>query len=307
MKSAYVLPFAIISGIVSYFIYVSIPALNNTHQTVSHIISYLQPTLLFIMLFASFCKVAPHELRPRRWMLKLLGVQVFSFVILGSILICFPNISGKIIIESGMICMICPTATAAAVVTAKLHGNASTVVSYTCIINLSAAIIIPCIISFMDIGSSEHDFTTSFLLILGKVFPLLILPLLLAWFVRYLTPGIHKKILSYPNLAFNLWTVALTLAIAVSVKAFMHSDETLTNLFMIALVSLICCIIQFFIGRRIGSKHGEAVAGAQGLGQKNTIFAIWMAYTFLDPVTALAGGFYSIWHNVINSWQLYHK
>jgi len=307
MKSAYVLPFAIITGIVSYFIYVNISALDNTHRTVSHIISYLQPTLLFIMLFASFCKVAPHELRPHRWMLKMLGVQVFSFVLLGLILIYYPNITGKIIIESGMICMICPTATAAVVVTNKLHGNASTVVSYTCIINLSAAIIIPCIISFMDIGSPEHGFTTSFLLILGKVFPLLILPLLLAWFVRYMTPGIHKKILSYPNLAFNLWTIALTLAIAVSVKAFVHSGETLTNLFMIALVSLICCIIQFYIGRQIGSKHGEPVAGAQGLGQKNTIFAIWMAYTFLDPVTALAGGFYSIWHNVINSWQLYRE
>ena len=30
-----------------------------------------------------------------------------------------------------------------------------------------------------------------------------------------------------------------------------------------------------------------------------------MGYTFFTPITAVAGGFYSIWHNVINSYQLY--
>jgi BASS family bile acid:Na+ symporter len=34
---------------------------------------------------------------------------------------------------------------------------------------------------------------------------------------------------------------------------------------------------------------------------------IWTGYTFFTPVTAITGGFYSIWHNSINSWQLYRK
>ncbi|MCI6725792.1 MAG: transporter, partial [Bacteroidales bacterium] len=45
-------------------------------------------------------------------------------------------------------------------------------------------------------------------------------------------------------------------------------------------------------------------ASCQALGQKNTVFAIWMGYTFLTPVSSLAGGFYSIWHNIFNAWQL---
>ena len=45
----------------------------------------------------------------------------------------------------------------------------------------------------------------------------------------------------------------------------------------------------------------------QALGQKNTVFAIWFAYTFMTPVTAIAGGFYSVWHNIVNTWQLYRK
>ena len=53
-------------------------------------------------------------------------------------------------------------------------------------------------------------------------------------------------------------------------------------------------------------RNGEIIAGGQALGQKNTVFAIWFAYTFLTPVTAIAGGFYSLWHNLVNTWQLYN-
>ena len=47
------------------------------------------------------------------------------------------------------------------------------------------------------------------------------------------------------------------------------------------------------------------VTAGQSLGQKNTVFAIWMGYTFMTPETAIVGGLYSIWHNIYNSWQLY--
>ena len=32
-----------------------------------------------------------------------------------------------------------------------------------------------------------------------------------------------------------------------------------------------------------------------------------MGYTFMTPVISVAGGFYSIWHNVYNTWQMYRK
>ncbi|MBR6287668.1 MAG: transporter, partial [Bacteroidaceae bacterium] len=65
--------------------------------------------------------------------------------------------------------------------------------------------------------------------------------------------------------------------------------------------------LQYAIGKVIGSHYGDRISAGQALGQKNTVFAIWMGYTFLSPVTAMAGGFYSIWHNIVNSYQLYKK
>ena len=299
------LPISMLTGVVMYFVYTGIHALDGTHQAVSRFIEVFQPLLLFTMLFVSFCKVSPRELKPRRWMLKLLTVQVLSFVGMGLFIILFPQIPGRVVIESAMICMICPTATAASVVTAKLQGNPSLVVSYTCLINLAASVAIPSVVSFLHEGRAELGFIESFALIMGKVFPLLILPLLSAWFVRYMMPRFHRRILACKNLAFNLWAVALTLAIGITVKAIVHSHESLLMLTFVALASLVTCVLQFYLGHSIGLHHHEAVAGTQSLGQKNTIFAIWMGYTFMNPVTAMAGGFYSVWHNIINSWQLW--
>ena len=77
--------------------------------------------------------------------------------------------------------------------------------------------------------------------------------------------------------------------------------------FGLAVVSLVCCALQFWLGRKIGRHYNDAVSAGQALGQKNTVLAIWMGYTFFTPVTAVAAGFYSVWHNVVNSWQLYQQ
>ena len=304
----WMLPIAMAIGVASYFIYVNIPALDGTHVVVNRLLGYVQPMLLFCMLFVSFCRVSVRELKPRAWMLKLLAIQTVSYVAMGGLIVCVPDVLGRVVIESAMICMICPTATAAAVVTARLHGNASAVVSYTCLINLAVSLLVPAMVSFLgDSTLPDMNFETSFLLILGKVFPLLIMPLVTAWLVRHLFPLFHAAILRQVNLAFNLWAVSLSLAIAVTVKVIVHSEESLWTMVGIAVVSLACCLVQFVCGRLIGKKHGEAVAGTQALGQKNTVFAIWMGYTFMNPVTALAGGFYSVWHNLVNSWQLWRE
>lgn len=299
------LPISMISGVLSYFIYINLHFLDNTHHTMNSVVNIVQPTLIFLMLFLAFCKVQPKNLRPHKWQMKLIGIQALSFCLMAIPILLNPDIPGRVIIESAMVCMICPTATAASVVTSKLNGNGSYVVSYTCIINMVAAILIPVIIPLLHSSSNDMDFITSFTIIIGKVFPLLMLPLFLSFIVRYLFPRFHSYLVSISGLAFYLWAIALALAIAVTTKAIVHSHEALWEYIGIALVSAICCICQFAIGRFIGKRHGDKIAGAQSLGQKNTAFAIWMAYTFMNPVTALAGGFYSVWHNIINSYQLW--
>lgn len=298
------LPISMLAGVLSYFIYTSIPALEPTRPFVAALVGVLQPTLIFAMLFITFCKVDPRDLKPCRWHVWLLLIQALSFAALALCIVVFPGLSGQVLIEAAMLCMICPTATAAAVVTAKLGGNAAALTTYTIFINLVTALIVPVFVPMIHPHSS-FSFGTSFALILSKVFPLLFCPFLAALLVRYCCPWFHRLVLKCKDLAFYLWAVALAIAIAVTVKSIMHSHVSFAYQAGIAVVSLCCCIIQFMAGRHIGERHHDAISAGQALGQKNTVFAIWMGYTFLTPVTAIAGGFYSVWHNVFNSYQLY--
>ena len=299
------LPISMITGVIAYFVYVSIPWLDATHQFAADAVSVIQPALIFLMLLMAFCKVEPSALRPHRWQFLLLAIQAGAFALMAVPLILFPSMPCRPIVESAMICMICPTATAASVVTSRLGGDAGTVVSYTVVINLVGAVLIPLVVSLLPDRAAGMDFLTSFTAIISRVFPLLIMPLFLAFAFRRFMPRLHAWLVRYSATSFYLWAVALSLAIVVTTKAIVHSHESLWQYVGIALASAAACAVQFALGRLIGKKNRQPIAGAQSLGQKNTAFAIWMAYTFMNPITALAGGFYSVWHNVVNSYQLY--
>ena len=111
----------------------------------------------------------------------------------------------------------------------------------------------------------------------------------------------------YHELSFYLWAVALALAMTVTTRSIMHSEVSFATEICLFVVSLASCLFQFYFGRKIGKRFNDQVTAGQSLGQKNTVLAIWMGYTFFTPITSIAGGFYSIWHNVINSYQLYRK
>ncbi|MBQ5752050.1 MAG: transporter [Bacteroidaceae bacterium] len=300
------LPIVMLAGVVMYLLYANIPFFRGTGHIASAIVSVLQPLLIFSMLFVTFCKVRLKELKPSRWHLWLLAFQLLPFAVISLSITFFPTmpVTVKVLLEAAMMCLVCPTATAAAVITAKLGGNSASLISYTIQINIAVALVAPLFLAFSH-PMEEMSLGASFLLILAKVFPLLLCPLLCAELLRLLLPRVHGYIVTKGrNWPFYLWLVALSLAIAMTTRAIAHSSLPFVVMAGIAAVALVCCLLQFYVGRRIGRRYGEVVAGGQALGQKNTVFAIWFAYTFLTPVTAIAGGFYSLWHNLVNTRQL---
>ena len=295
-----------ISGALAYYICSQLPLTYEVKHDILSVIEVLQPVLLFIMLFVAFCKIKPTDLKPHRWHLWLLLTQCLIFIAACLFLWAYPTSGARVIVEGFMLAIICPTATACAVVTQKLGGDSAATTSYTIIINLVVALLCPLLLPVAH-PQPGLTFLPAFMVIINKVFPLLIVPLFLAWFVRYLMPSFHKRIVATKDLAFYMWAVSLAIAIAVTCKALAHSEESLWNVGGIAVVTLVACLFQFSFGKWIGSHYGKRMEAGQALGQKNTVFIIWLGYTFLSPITAAAGGFYSVWHNLVNSWQLYKK
>ena len=92
-----------------------------------------------------------------------------------------------------------------------------------------------------------------------------------------------------------------------TVKNIVHAQATLLLLGSIAMLGLLLCVIQFAVGRFIGHYFGRAQEAGQGLGQKNTAFAIWMAYTYLTPLASVGPGCYILWQNIINSIEIWQE
>lgn len=299
----WILIFAMLGGVGGYFLYGSIGFLDSTHKAALQVVETVQPLLIFAMLFLTFCKVNPRRLRLCRWHWWLLLFQSLMFLGIGAVVMSLPGGGLRIVLEGAMICFICPVATAGAVVTKKLGGNASHIITYTILINIVASIIIPVVVPLVH-PQAGMSVTSAMFLILGKVFPLLLMPLVAAFLIRWLAPKLHFALTHSRDLAFYLWVVALALATTVTTRYIVHSSVPVSVEIWLVAVTFVSCVAQFWTGWRIGSLYGDKVTAGQSLGQKNTVLAIWLGYTFFTPVTSVAGGFYSIFHNVINSWQL---
>ena len=302
------LPMAMLSGTLGYFILANVPFLAPTKPYISDLIAYITPLLIFAQLLLTFCKVENlNELKPKAWHGWLLLIQTLSCLALAALLVCCPMPEVyREVFEGAMVCLICPTATAAAVITGKLGGSASTLTTYTLLSNLLAAVAVPLVFPLVE-PHADMTFFAAFLKILSKVFPLLLFPFLLAWFLRLFMPRVHYFLLGFHDLAFYLWGVALAIVSGQTVRSLVNSDAPVSVEILIALAGLITCCLQFFLGKRIGGHYNDRISGGQALGQKNTVLAIWMAYTYLNPLSSVGPGSYVLWQNLINSWQLWKK
>lgn len=118
------LPIAMLAGALGYFIFANFTFLEPTKPFVNTLVSYLTPFLIFGQLLLTFCKVDWRELMPSPWHGWLLLFQIVSSCVLASLLIFVPmGGSYREVFEAAMVCLICPTATAAAVITGKLGGK----------------------------------------------------------------------------------------------------------------------------------------------------------------------------------------
>ena len=300
----WMLPGALVLGISSYLIYHFTPALKPIGPVCHAIAAFGQRWLIAVLLFFQFVKVSPHDLKPVKWHWAALALQVLGFgaCAFGVAIAGNPNV--RIPLECAMICLICPTASAAGVITDRLGGSIADTVTYLVITNIAATLLIPLVIPLVC-PSTEMGFWAYVGNIAMKIFPVLLLPSVLAWIIRYTTHDLQRRLMRWAPNAFYVWGVSLTLAMVLATRAMVLSGLGVLTIVLVVLVSMAACFLQYFVGRRL--QKGDPVTPGQALGQKNTGLMIWLGYTYLTPITSVAGGLYAIWQNLFNSWELYRK
>lgn len=273
------------------------------HNFIS-MIEWIIPYLILTMLVITFCKISPRDFRPGPMAWRLLAVQT-----IGSLLVFYAlrPLLGDDVAQAAFICVLCPTATAAPVVTGMLGGSVARLASFSVVSNMAAAVLAPLFITLTGAGgSSGIDLGATSLAIGSRVAPLVLLPLAVAFSLYFVAPKVHRSIAGLQPLSFYLWSVSLIVAVGRSVSfAMAEPADKIPEMILIALVAAAVCVVQFAIGRRIGRRFGDKISGAQGLGQKNTILAIWLALTFLNPIASIGPAAYVAWQNLINSAQIF--
>ena len=299
------LPVAMAVGTVVYLLFAFTPQLDGAGEFFGPIISDIFPLFMFLILFVTFCKVDFRRLRPVGWHLWV-GVFQVVFVIMVVAAVLTFHIQGEnlILLEALLTCIIGPCAAAAAVVTAKLGGDLEEMTTYTFLSNLLTAVMVPVCFPLID-PSVSMGFWHAFFLILYKVCLVLVVPMLLAYVVKHFMHRLHQWVVGVKDLSFYLWGFSLTIVTGTTVKNIVHADTTVAFLVVIALSGLMVCLLQFAVGRYVGHFFHRTQEAGQALGQKNTVFAIWIAYTYLNPISSVGPGCYILWQNVINSIELW--
>ena len=284
----YVLPVAIVLGLL-------------LHRWCA-MFSFLVPFIIFCILLLTFTAV---DLRRLRMTMLDLWLILFQIVVSTSCYLAITLLGGSHIVAEGVLNgVLCPVASSVAVVACILGANRETVTTYTIVGNLMVAVVAP--VSFTLIGDHpEMGLWNSFLLMTSKIASTLALPFFLAALLQFMLPSVNNFIARYKGLGFYLWAVALLFTLGQTIDyIFLNGEGNWASIAWLGGLSLLFCIIQFGFGRWLGRRYGDVIGGGQLLGQKNSAMGIWMANTFLTPLSSVFLAFYSVYQNLFNAWQM---
>lgn len=286
----YILPAAILLGIVF-------------HRWLN-IVSGITPYLIFTILLLTFTSVDVRHLKPQKLDLWIILLQLLIGV--GGYGLFLFLTHNEILAESILIGGLCPVAASVSVVACALGANRRTTVTYTILGNLMVALAAPVIFSYIGV-QQNMPFYQSFGLILGRTASILAIPFFLTLVLQCWFKRINDIISRGREYAFYLWAMAFLLTLGKTMDfIFIHGKGNEKTIFLMGLMALILCILEFSVGKLIGRHYGDEIAGGQLLAQKNSAMGIWMASMYLHPLTSVILAFYSIWQNLFNSWQLWY-
>lgn len=263
----------------------------------AHPFSFLIQYLLMLMLFFSFLDI---QFKPQTFhrsvlwvLLANVGVAFLSYAVLVSFNMTFAL--------SAFMTAIAPTAIAAPVIMSFIRGEIEYVITSVLVTNIASALIVPLALPFL-LGA---ELQISVWEVLQPVLVVMFVPLILARLVSRLPVMTQTFIRKGKRFSFSIWLVNLFIISANASNFFRNEDpNSLPTLIVIALISLVLCIVNFGVGALLGGPRNWQEA-SQSLGQKNLSFVIWIALTFINPIVAMGPTFYILFHHLYNSWSIY--
>ena len=298
------LPCAMAAGACVYLLFAEVPFLEPVGEAVGPWFLEILPVLIFMTLYVTFCKIRLHDLRLRSWHVLMQAIRI---AMAGALVVAVKSTAHptlRLALEGAFACVICPTASAAAVVTEKLGGSIASMTVYTLIDNAVTAVLVPLMFPMIELHA-DLDFASSFMTILERTALVLVMPFICAMATRRWLPKAAKRIKEHRNLGFYFWAVNLSIVMGLTLHNIFTAGISALSMAALILVPAVVTIVLFGTGKAVGRRFGDSVDGGQALGQKNTGVGIWLVMIYLNPVVAIAPCAYVVWQNTLNSWQLW--
>ena len=262
---------------------------------------FLVPYLLFGMMFFTCSKISVKDVKLH----PMHGILLLFQILVGVAVYLVLRPINEELAQGLMICVFAPVATASPVVGGLLGANVTVMTTYVLISNVVVALLAPLFFSII-MPDSGVTFFTSFLHISKSTLMLLILPIVISLLIKKYTPKGFEVVKRLQPVSFYLWAVCMMVLIGSTIHTIMIQENSNYLLELIMIVgALLICIVQFSLGRKLGNKYGDMVAGRQMMGQKNTGIAIWLAMAYLTPMSTVAPTAYIIWQNLMNSYEIW--
>lgn len=297
---------SLLVGVVSYLMFSQIEILEPIGDVAGPLFLDIMPVVLFTILYVTFCKIQIKEMKPRTWHFILQGIRIALSGFFVWLITLTSDADVKLLLEGMFICIICPTAAAAPVVTEKLGGSIGSLTIYTIIANVVTSVIIPLFFPMVE-KTADIEFFAAVLMVLKNVTIVLVVPLVLALTSRKVIPSFTSWLAKKKDLGFYLWCINLAIVSGVTMRNILLSTVSGHTLVLLIILPLFVTIALFAIGKAVGRPFGDSISAGQALGQKNTVVGIWLTISFLNPLAAVAPGAYVLWQNMVNAWQLWYK
>jgi len=227
------------------------------------------PWLIFFMLFFTFCKVNPLDLRLHKWHGVVLAVQMLFSWATYILLIRFTH--DPVLAQGMLMCFIMPTATAAPIIAGKMGGSIQNLTTFTLLSNFATAIVVPAFFPLVN-PAADMGFWSAFLLILSRISPLLLGPFFSAWLVRICVNAYYsresrisgesgasaspKEFVLPTKIAvipFYLWVASIVVLTSVVTETVIANYQSqITNILILLASSFFACLLQFGLGKLIG-------------------------------------------------------
>ena len=259
--------------------------------------TFLIRYLLMAMLFFSFLDIKiEKEIITKQHFIILPLIVIVSVIVF--VLVSQFNIEAA---RAVFIAAVGPTAIAAPVIISLKKGKVEFVVFSLLLNNMVIALLIPFLLPW--IMASNADVSVNQILL--PVVITIAVPFVLARLTKLVAPIVWKELVKWKDSIFYL--LVLNIYIATSKASYYISNESpnhYNTIILIGIFTAVICALLFTLGRFVGGKKFSEEASFS-LGQKNNGFTIWIALTYMSPVSVIGPVFYVMFQNIFISWKLY--